>query len=52
MEAVKLVRMDVEQHKTVKDAAKKQGVTFEYLFRRVIRTGINIMRLKEANEKN
>ena len=40
-------RINLDQHETIKDAAKKQGVTLQYLLRRVLRVGINVMRLEE-----
>ena len=40
-------RIDLSQHKTIKNAAKAQGVTFQYLLRRVLRVGINVTRLGE-----
>ena len=42
----KLVRMDAEQHKVIKSAAKKQGRTFEYLLRQIIFSGISALHLE------
>ena len=41
------VRMNFDQHETIRKAANKQDVPFQYMLRRVIRTGINVMRLGE-----
>ena len=43
-------RINLEQKKTIEDAAEKRGVTFQYLLRRVIKVGIIMMRLAKEGE--
>ena len=41
-------RIGLDQHKVLKDAAGRRGVSFQCLLRRALRVGIKVMRLEET----
>jgi hypothetical protein len=47
MDKTKFARIDAEQHRVIKEAAKKQGIIFQSLLKRVIKVGVAMMRLEE-----
>jgi hypothetical protein len=45
MKPTKFARLDADQHKRIKEAAKASGVSFQFLLNRVIETGLSVRRI-------